>query len=76
MSASAPYAKNPRPEDNEPPGSETQKAAPDTNPAPSPRWPLWARWALRLAISAAILSTLGYFSGPAGSIPLLCKIYG
>ncbi|MRR51581.1 MAG: hypothetical protein EG825_11805 [Rhodocyclaceae bacterium] len=73
MSASAPYAKTPPLK--EPPGSETPEAASDTSPTP-PRWPLWARWALRLTVVSAILSAIGYFSDPAGSIPLLCKIYG
>jgi hypothetical protein len=32
-------------------------------------------WLLRIAIAAAILTTIGYFS-PQNAIPLMCKIYG
>ncbi|MRR51584.1 MAG: hypothetical protein EG825_11820 [Rhodocyclaceae bacterium] len=77
MSANALPAKKP-PEDKEPIGSETCETAADASPPlPSPRpWPTWARWTLRLALAAALLSLIGYFSGPAGVSPLLCKIYG
>jgi len=72
MSASAPPAKK---LSEEPSGSELPEAAADASPPP-PRWPPWARWALRLALVATLLSLIGYFSGPAGVSPLLCKIYG
>jgi hypothetical protein len=32
-------------------------------------------WLLRIAIAAAILSAIGYFS-PQNAIPLMCKIWG
>jgi hypothetical protein len=33
------------------------------------------RWLIRIAVAAAILSAIGYFS-PQNAIPLMCKIYG
>jgi hypothetical protein len=39
------------------------------------RWSPWLVRARRLAIAAAMLSTIGYFSNPAVS-PLMCKVYG
>ena len=39
------------------------------------RWATWLKWARRLAIAAAILSLIGYFSNPTVS-PLMCKVYG
>lgn len=35
----------------------------------------WQVWLLRLAVAAAILSAIGYFSHPSVS-PLMCKVYG
>jgi hypothetical protein len=34
-----------------------------------------SRWVSRIAVAAAILSAIGYFS-PQSAIPLMCKIYG
>jgi len=33
------------------------------------------RWFWRLAVAAAILSVIGYFS-PRSALPLMCKIWG
>jgi hypothetical protein len=33
------------------------------------------RWAWRLAIAAALLSAIGYYS-PRSALPLMCKIWG
>jgi len=33
------------------------------------------RWLVRLAVAAAILSVIGYFS-PQNALPLMCKIWG
>jgi len=41
----------------------------------SRRRPPWLIRARRLAIAAAVLSVIGYFSNPTVS-PLMCKVYG
>lgn len=56
---------------------ENPDQAPSGSPTPAGR--PWQRrlfrWAIRIAIAVAILSTIGYFSNPSVS-PLMCKIYG